>query len=107
MSDRSQKIASTLHKILGRILHEELDLSPYGLVTITQVKVTDGLESADVFITSTANGNTAVKHLQNNAKHIHEIIRPELTAWRVPKLCFQLDERSEQAERIERLLNRK
>src|SRR6185503_16164070 len=96
MSRRAEKVASTIQKELAEIIMRELqDPRLTGLPSITRVKVSDDLSSADVFITvmgSAGQQSAALHALQSSAGLMRTRLTKSLTLRVAPFLKFHMDE---------------
>lgn len=105
MSHRPQQVAQELLKALGRIIQEELPLERYGLVTVTDVVVTPGLEQAKIYISAMQKGENAVDILNKKAGHIKRQLHSAVRLRKIPQLDFIEDLRPERAQHLEELLD--
>lgn len=105
MSHRNEQVAHELLKALSRIIQEELPTERYGLVTITDVVVSTGLEKAEIYVSTILHGRNAVEILQKKTKHIKEALHSAVQLRKIPKLEFIYDASTERVERLEKLSN--
>jgi len=110
MSRRTERLGSTIRQELALIIMRELnDPRLTGMPSITRVKVSEDLSSADVYITSmgTAGQQTAAL---NALKHSAGVMRTKLTKAlsirQVPFLRFHLDEQLKKELEILDLLDK-
>jgi len=106
MSYRPEQVAQELLKALGRIIQEELPLERYGLVTVTDVVVTPGLEHAKIYISAMQKGHDVAEILNNKAKHLKRMLHSAVQLRKIPQLDFIEDIRPERAQRLEELLDK-
>jgi len=103
---RSDRYGHELKKILGDIILKEVNTSNIGFVTISQVKVSNDLKYARVYI-SVLNRNVTKKYVEDffrrEAKHIRGILGSEITTKSVPDIKFFYDETYEEVEKLDRI----
>jgi ribosome-binding factor A len=96
ISRRQEKVASFIrHEIAEMILRELNDPRLTGLVSVTRVKVSSDLSSADVFITSMGSigqQNAALQALQNAAGIMRTRLTHTMNTRVAPFLKFHIDE---------------
>lgn len=109
MSFRTEKLASVIKKDVGEILQK--DYQPSGaFITVTQVRVTDDLSIAKVYLSVFAPGRDEEPIYRLIDAHQHEI-RYKLAAKiknqvrRIPELLFFHDDTAEYVNKIERLFD--
>lgn len=105
MNQRLHKVNENLKRELSMILAEEA-ISENGLITITQVFVTPDLRDATVWL-SVLNNNEPDKVVELLNKRSHEFFEPLSDRLRmkfVPKLVFRLDDKVDETNRIDALL---
>lgn len=104
MSHRNEQVAQELLKAFAIIIPEYLNPEQYGMVTVTDVVVTTGLEQATLFISSLQHGRGAAKELNQKIpqmlKDVHRIVRLR----KIPKLTFEFDISNERSDQIDQLL---
>lgn len=110
MSFRTEKLASVIKKDVGDILQKEYQ--PSGtFITITQVRVTDDLSIAKVYLSVFSPGRDEEPIFQNIDNHQSDI-RYKLAAKikhqvrRIPELLFFHDDTAEYVNKIENLFAR-
>jgi len=104
MSYRNEQVSKELLKALSRVIQEELPLEKYGLVAVTDVVVTRGLEHAKVFVSAMRHGRNLVKEL-NERVHFFTARAKKLVALRkIPTITFEYDISNERVERMEELM---
>ena len=95
--------------LLGNLFISEVFIPEAGLLTVTQVKVTDDLKIAKVYLSFFEN-KKSVEDLLIIFKDKHSLIRhhlgAQLTLKYTPELRFYHDDTLEQAERIESLIEK-
>lgn len=106
MSERTRKIESQLHEIVGEEVASLSDPRIKGLVTITGVKMSPDLAHATVFYSLLAgeDADEARDGLQSAAGRIQGAAGRQMRIKRTPRLRFEPDPVVEQATRIEAAL---
>lgn len=106
MSERTRKIESQLHEIVGEEVAALSDPRIKGLVTITGVQVSPDLAHATVFYSLLAgeDADEARGGLQSAAGRIQGAAGRQMRIKRTPRLHFEPDPVVEQASRIEAAL---
>jgi ribosome-binding factor A len=95
MSRRTEKIASLIRRVVGEAIAHHLNdprVSP--LASVTQVKVTEDLQYADVWISvlgSEGEERTTLAGLQHASGYLQGLLARALAARQCPLLRFKLD----------------
>lgn len=110
MSLRLNKVNSLVKKIVSQIISQGLDSSELRmyLYTVTQVKVTADLHSAEIYV-SVLGGNdskTGYQLLCRKLKKIQQIFATRIRLKYTPKLHLNLDESAEYAFHINEVINK-
>lgn len=94
MSHRIEQLESTLQRTIGQIIARGLsDPRLRGLVSVTQVKLTDDKQTAVVHVSVMPDQfeQGSVRALRHAAKHIRHEVSQRVDARYVPYLDFKLD----------------
>ena len=106
---RPDRVADELHHILGNLFISEVFIPEAGLLTVTQVKVTDDLKLAKVYFSFLEN-KKSVDVILDILSEKHNLIRHHLgqniTLKYTPQLRFYYDNTLEQFERIDHLIEK-
>ncbi len=110
MSIRTDKVASLLQRELSAIFEKEIPRNG-PLLTVTDVKVTNDLGIARVYISVIGTkeaSRQAMSRLQGETKYIRKLLSARIRHQfrRIPELEFYEDLLHEQASRIEELLKK-
>ncbi len=96
MSRRTERVASTIQQELGMMILRELnDPRLTGMPSITRVKVSPDLSSADIYVTvmgTPGQQEAALNALRHSAGLMRTRLTKELTLRVAPFLKFHLDE---------------
>ncbi|MFZ1979187.1 MAG: 30S ribosome-binding factor RbfA [Bacteroidota bacterium] len=106
MSVRTEKVASLFKEELGNYFQKNFPLERYGLMTVTEVRMSPDLRNAKVFVSIFGDGERKKKSLAQLESHKPEIrsamgklIRLRYT----PALLFVLDESIDRAMNLEKI----
>jgi len=95
-------LASEVRKIIAPFLRE----SPpeCGLITLTEVEVTDDCSYATIFVSALQNPETALSFLEEKLPELQKSLL-KLERKRLPIIRVRYDDRGERGQRIDMLLN--
>jgi ribosome-binding factor A len=105
---RPERVAELLREEISQIVGYELDDRRVETVTVTEVRVSDNLRDAKVFVLvegSDEEINAALIALRNAAPYIRKQVAFALDLRHAPALHFTRDTVEERANRIESLLS--
>ncbi|MDQ3258638.1 MAG: 30S ribosome-binding factor RbfA [Acidobacteriota bacterium] len=105
---RPEKLAEAVREEIMQIVGYELEDPRVASVTITDVRVTDNLRDARVFVTATgteAEKEAALVALRHAAPYVRRQLSTVLNIRYTPEVHFIRDTVEEQAIRIEELLS--
>jgi ribosome-binding factor A len=109
MSTHAEQVASVIHRTVQQLLARGLnDPRIQGLVSVTDVKVTDDMTEASISISVIPEdrGQTTLKGLQSATGHIQGHIGRALSRRRIPRIRFRLDDSLKKQARIYEAINR-
>ena len=95
MSVHNDQIASVLRRTVQEIISRGLnDPRVRGMISVTQVKVTDDLRTATAFVSvlPAEHAELTVHGLRHAAQHIRTEIGRKVRMRRMPQLVFKIDE---------------
>lgn len=109
--DRLQRIDSLLKRVIAESMHSVMqgDTVAPGLITVTNVKCGKDLRDATVDVSvfgDDALKETAIHHLQHNARKFQTIINREVRMKFTPRLLFKLDLSLEKGDEVLALLDK-
>lgn len=106
MSHRLHKVNENLQRELSMILAEQAD-ADQGFVTITHVLTTPDLRDAEVWLSVLNNPQPSkvIDSLNARASDFYTRLSERIMMKFVPRLTFKLDEHSDDAIRIDSLLD--
>jgi ribosome-binding factor A len=104
MSIRKERVSNVIKEGIATILERDFTLS--GLVTITDVKMSDDLKNAKIYVSvflAEGNKEDTIKKLNFEKKQIKFALGKKVYLKYVPEISFYLDESIDRAERIENI----
>jgi ribosome-binding factor A len=99
---RVDRVKTLLHETISEMIYD-LKEPELGMVTITEVKLTDNFEEAKVYFSMLDDKEKIKKNeeiLNRNAGHIRQRLGKEIKLHRIPVIKFIYDETIERATRI-------
>lgn len=107
MSKRVNKINELIKKELGKIIFKEIEISKENLTTITRVQTTPNLTEAFVYISVIGENEKQIFNiLQKNIYFLQKKLNKKLNMRPVPKIVFKKEQETENAEKIEKILEK-
>lgn len=106
MSNRSERVAEEIKKVVSEALRTKVDDKDIGMVTVTDVELTTELENATIYYTSFNDNKEKVQAALDRAKGLvrSEVAR-SIRLRKAPELFFKYDTSIEYGHKIESLLN--
>ncbi len=107
MSERTEKIASTLHKELAPLFIKYFDQKKYGLITIKEIKVLDDLSESRVFLSVQNKPGKFFSEVNKKSWRIQKEVmdKGRIIFRRMPKLIFLSSKGLEPVEKVLNLLD--
>lgn len=106
---RHQRVADVIHKALAQIILREIPAGEFGMITISAVKVSAGLDYAKIYITilneTSENIFAVLEMLEENNKFIRHLLSQAVKLRITPQLKFFYDESQTHARHITSLIN--
>ena len=109
MSIRTERVASVIKERIAAILIHDYNDPSYGFITVTDVKMTPDLKIAKVYFSvfgSEEVKSRAMKVLEGEKQRIRGLVASHVQLKFAPTLQFYLDQTLEEADRINRLINK-
>ena len=106
---RSERVGDEMRNILANIFISKIHIAEAGLLTVTNVKVTDDLKIAKIYISFLENKKIVdelMKVLIEKKKIIRYYVSLELQLKYIPELRFYHDDTMENAEKIDKLMHK-
>jgi ribosome-binding factor A len=108
MSVRTEKVASLIKELISEIIQRNFRMEQFGLITVTEVRVTPDLKLAKVYVSVFGDADkkkNALAHLVVEKGAIRSELGRNMNLKFTPSLAFYIDETLDYAMRIETLLN--
>lgn len=108
MVKRSDRVAEEIKKVISETLITEVSEREdnLGLITITEVEVTEEMENANVFFTTLNDDKEKTKEMLNKYKGLFRTaVAKKIRMRKAPEICFHYDGSVEYGSRIDELLN--
>lgn len=104
---RPERVADILREEISQIVGYELEDPRLTMVTVTDVRMSDNLRDANVFVTvagDEAEHKLALAALRHAAPYVRKQLGLSLNLPRTPEIHFLRDSVEQKAERVEQLL---
>ncbi len=108
MSTRTEKVSSTIKKIIVNPINQLANEYKAGLVTVTAVRITPDLQLAKVYISILASKVSEGKFLailEDNKKKIRHFLAKNIRLKHIPELKFFLDNTLDEMNHIKQLID--
>jgi len=107
MSKRIDRVNQLIKQTLSNLLLRELDFEKDILITLTRVKTASDLSKARVFISVMPEEKIelVMRSLNRNIYRLQQKMNKKLVMKRVPKIIFEQETKTAEADRIEKLLD--
>lgn len=109
MSIRTERVASVIKERIAEILIHDYNNPSLGFITVTDVKVSPDLKIAKVYFSVFGNEavqSKAMKTLEAEKQHLRGLVASHVQLKFAPALQFYLDHTLEEADKINRLINK-
>lgn len=104
---RPERVADTLREEISQIVGYELEDPRLTTVTVTDVRLTDNMKAAKVYVTIAGDENehkSALAALRHAAPYVRKQLGLSLNLPRTPEIHFVRDRIEEEGERVDKLL---
>lgn len=106
MSNRQERVAEEIKKVVSEALRTKVDNPDIGMVTVTDVELTKEMETATIYYTSLNENKEEVGNALEKSKGlIRSEVAREIRIRKAPELAFKYDNSIEYGNKIESLLN--
>lgn len=104
---RSLRVGDLIREEVADIIMHKIRDPRLGFVTVTEVKASDDLKHAQVYVSVFEDAKRAKTHkiLKSSAKFIRSELAKRVKIKFIPELIFKLDESIEYGAKIEKMLN--
>jgi ribosome-binding factor A len=101
-----RRMATTIERELGGIMHRELDFDPGTLVSVTNVNVSDDRDHATVFVSvfPDAEQKRVMEILTKSAGYLQHFLNKRIRHNAVPRIFFKFDQGIKAGARMDELL---
>ena len=107
MSIKIDRLNNMFVQEISKILHQEIKDRDINFVTVTEVRITNDLSFAKIYITTMDNDREKVlKALNKASSYIRTILCDRVTIRKMPELHFVYDESIEYGKKIEDIIER-
>ena len=107
MSLKIDRLNNTFAREISKIIHDEIKDKDIGFVTITEVRITNDLSFAKVYITTLDNDRDKVLKALNKASgFIRTLLCDKVKIRKMPEIHFVYDESIEYGKKIEDIIER-
>lgn len=106
MSKRIEKVNSLIQEEVSSILLREIEFPKNVLVTITRVETIVNLSESKVYISTIPDKSIdeVFEILNRNIYDIQQCLNKRLNMRPIPKIVFKKEEKTEEADRVEEIL---
>ena len=104
---RPEKVAELVREEIAQIVGYELEDPRVAMVTVTEVRMSENLREARVYVTvagSDREATAALRALEHAAPYVRRQVALELNLRRAPEIHFVRDTVEEKATRVDTLL---
>src|SRR6185295_1675458 len=105
---RPERVADTIREEISQIVGYELEDPRLTMVTVTDVRLSDNMRDARVYVTVSGDEKEhqkALTALQHAAPYVRKQLGLALNLPRTPEIHFVRDRVEEEGERVDRLLH--
>lgn len=107
-SRRHERVRELLIRALGEVVRREMPVEETGVITVTDVGVSNDMQTAMVFVSVL--GTDEQKHkrlnaLKNKRKHLQMLLGQAVMLKYTPRLMFRLDTSLERGDRVLNIMN--
>lgn len=105
MSNRQERVAEEIKKVVSEALRTKIDNPDIGMVTITDVELTKEMENATIYYTSLNDNKEEVGNaLEKSKGFIRSEVAKEIRIRKAPELAFKYDNSIDYGNKIESIL---
>jgi len=102
---RKRRVESYIKREIAQIVNQELNDPRLGMITVTDVEISNDLKSALVYISMLGNQEAKLKLLEKAKGYVKHLLSERITMKFMPDLIFKVDKSYEEGEKIDRLLD--
>lgn len=105
---RTERVSSLLKEELSDIVRERYPFEEFGLITVTEVRMSPDLRVAKVYVSIFADAekkHSVMKRIESEKAQVRTDLARRISLRVTPELIFMLDESLDQAMNIAKLLD--
>jgi len=109
MTLRTDRVASLIKEEVGMLLSQRYQAAEYGLVTVTEVRVTPDLRIANIFISimgDDARKQSTLRAIELDKKSIRSHLGANVRTKFTPEINFHLDDSLDRMEKIDSIIRK-
>ncbi len=109
MTLRTDRVASLIREEVGTLLSQKYQEAQFGLVTVTEVRVTPDLRIANIFVSimgDEARTEATMKAIERDKKSIRSFLGSRVRTKFTPEINFHLDDTLDRMEKIDRIIEK-
>lgn len=105
-NNRKDRVAEEVKKVVSEVVRTQINDPKLGMMTVTDVEMTQELEVATVYFTTLNENKEDALEVLNKAKGlVRSEVAKEIRLRKAPEIVFKHDNSIEYGSRIESLLN--
>jgi ribosome-binding factor A len=107
--ERMRRVDEAVRQVIGDVIAQDLKDPRVGFITVTDVKTNPDLRTARVYVSVLGDRKVreaSIAGLESARGYLQRRVATELRIKHTPELTFVLDETTENAFRLERLIDR-
>lgn len=102
---RKQRVESFFKREIARIINQELNDPRLGIITVTDVAMSNDLKNATIYVTVLGDAGDKLKALERAKGYIKKIVASRVSMKFMPNIAFEMDLSLQYGERIDHLLD--
>jgi len=109
MTLRTDRVASLIKEEIGALLSRMYQAAHYGLVTVTEVRVTPDLRIANIYVSimgDDARKKSTLQVIGQDKKSIRSHLGSHLRIKFTPDILFHLDDTLDRMEKVDRIIDK-
>jgi ribosome-binding factor A len=106
VSVRTEKVASIVKEEIGVIIQRNFDMSVYGLITVTEVRMSPDLKIAKIYVSvfgDAAQKQKTLGMLETQKAFVRQTLGRNIRLKFTPSIVFYLDETMDNAVNLEKI----
>jgi ribosome-binding factor A len=105
--ERLKKLESVTRQLVSSYIFEEMgeDALEFGLINITDIKISNDLSYLDIFVSSFQNQDMLTKALAKHASAVQRKFNKAVSIRKLPKIRFRYDDSGATGQKINETIN--